>query len=72
MASLHKCQAFPPKEGSVAMRITVPAVFYPLFQGLAAISEAPSLEAFAIWCILKGMVSEEVLDQFNAKVNAAL
>lgn len=68
---LHKAQAFPPK-GSVAMRITIPPQFYPMFTAMIAVTQAPSVEAFAVWAIIKGMVCEDAMNQFDELVNAVL
>ena len=54
------------------MRISLPPEVYPLFTALATVSQSPSAEAFAVWCITKGMTSEEVMQRFDELVNQVL
>jgi hypothetical protein len=71
LEGLHKAQALPPK-GSVGIRLTIPGQFYPMFAAMAAATQSPSMEAFAVWALLKGMVCEDALNTFDELVNAVL
>jgi hypothetical protein len=68
---MHKLQTHPPK-GSLKCTVAIPPHLVPMVQGMASVMQAPSLEAFAVWSMAKGMTCEEVLSRFDDLVNAAL
>ena len=61
-----------PRSGSLTLRVTLPARAVPLFHALAAATEAASPEAFAAWCVCRGLVSDEAMAQFDQLVNDLL
>ena len=58
--------------GTLVLKIAIPREIVPLFQAMSAVVLAPSPEAFAVWAITRGMVSEDALSHFDDLINGVL
>lgn len=57
------------RKGALTLKVTIPANVVPLFNALAEVTRAESPESFALWCLCKGLTSEEVMQKFDDLVN---